>query len=71
VLDIAPAIDLAEHRAEAAVCGVYPIFQRAHRAGAEGRDAPDGDGALGPELAVKDEVNASFHEVDLLDVKAD
>ena len=71
VLDISPAINLAEHRAEAAVCGVYPIFQRAHRAGAEGRDAPDGDGVLGPQLAVEDEVNARLHEVDLLDVEAD
>ena len=71
MLDIAPAIDLAEHRAEAAVCGVYPIFQRARRAGAKGRDAPDGDGALGPKVAVEDEVNASFHEVDLLNIEAD
>ncbi len=71
MLDIAPAIDLAEHRAEAAVGGVYPIFQRAHRAGAEGRDAPDGDGALGPELVAEDEINARLHEVDLLDVEAD
>jgi hypothetical protein len=71
VLDISPAINLAEHRAEAAVCGVYPILQCAHRAGAKGRDAPDGDDACGPKSAVEDEVNASLHEVDLLDVKAD
>ena len=70
MLDIAPAIDLAEHRTEAAVCGVHPIFQRAHRAGAEGRDASDGDGTFDPKLAVEDEANASFHEVDLLDVEA-
>ena len=37
---------------------VYPIFQRAHRAGAEGRDAPNGDGVLGPSW-----VYASLHEV--------
>jgi hypothetical protein len=67
VLDISPAIYLAEHRAEAAVCGVYPIFQRSHRAGAEGRDAPNGD----PQLAVEDEVNAILHEADLLNVEAD
>ena len=71
VLDIAPAIDLAEHRAESAVRGVYPIFQRAHRARTERRDAPDGHDALGPMLAVKDEVNASLHEVDLLNIEAD
>ncbi len=71
VLDISPAIYLAEHRAEAAVCGVYPILQRAHRAGAKGRDAPDGDGARGPKSAAEDEVNASLREWDLLDVKAD
>jgi hypothetical protein len=71
VLDIAPAIDLAEHWAEATVRGVYPIFQRAHRASTEGRDAPDGDGTLDPKLTVEDEVNASLHEVDLLDVEAD
>ena len=71
MLDIAPAIDLAEDRAEAAVGGLHPILQRAHRAGAKGRDAPDGDGARGPKSAAEDEVNASLREWDLLDVKAD
>ena len=71
MLDISPAINLAEHRAEAAVCGVYPILQSTHRAGAEERDAPDGDDAVGTKLAVEDEVSASLREVDLLDVKAD
>lgn len=71
MLDISPAINLAEHRAEAAVCGVYPILQRTHRAGAEERDAPDGDDAVGTKLAVEDEVSANLCELDLLGVEAD
>ena len=33
MLDIAPAVHLAEHRAELAAGGLQPGFQRAHRAG--------------------------------------
>jgi hypothetical protein len=36
-----------------------------------GRDAPDGDGAFGARLTVEDEVDASSHEVDPLDIEAD
>jgi hypothetical protein len=71
VLDIAPAVDLPKHRAEAAIGGFHPILQCPHRTSAVGRDAPDGDGVLGSRLTVEDEVNADFHEMDLLDVEAD
>jgi hypothetical protein len=39
-----------------AVGSVHPILQRAHRTGADGRDAPDGDGAFGARLTAEDDV---------------
>jgi hypothetical protein len=71
MLDIPPAIDLPEDRAEAAVGGVHPIFQRAHRAGAEGCDASHGDDTFGTRCSVEDEVDAGFVEANLLDVETD
>ena len=71
MLDIAPAVDLSKHRAEAAIGGLHPILQCPHRTSDEGRDAPDGNGVLGSRLTVADEVDADFHEMDLLDVEAD
>ena len=71
MLDIPPAIDLPEDWAEAAVGGLHPILQRAYRASTEGCDAPNGDGALGTELAMEYEVDAGLREADLLDIETD
>jgi hypothetical protein len=43
-LDRAPAVDLAEDRAEAAVAGLLPGLERAHRAGLGAAAAGDADG---------------------------
>ena len=71
MLDIPPAIDLPEYRAEAAIRGIHPILQRAHRADAEGCDAPNGDGALGTKWDVEDEVDAGLNKANLFDVETD
>ena len=70
VLDIAPAVDLAKHRAVAAIGGLHPILQRLHRTSTERRDASHGDGAVA-RLTAENEVDADFDEMDLLDVEAD
>ena len=69
MLDIAPAIDLPEHRAEPAVGRIQPILQRIHRAGTERSDAPDGDDAVGAGVAVQHKVNPDFPELHLLDLE--
>ncbi len=74
VLDGAPAVDLAEHRAEPRVGEVEPAAQRLHRAGGQGRAVRNRHGApavpVRPRL-VDGEVDRRCGEPDMFGVEAD
>ena len=74
VLDGAPAVDLAEHRAEPRVGEVEPAAQRLHRAAGQGRAVRDRHAAQAVPVRprrVDGEVDRRCGEPDMLGVEAD
>ena len=69
MLDIAPAIDLAEHRPEPGVRRAQPVPQRLHRTGTRVGTASDGDLAHG--VTAKGELDGGRGEAQPLDVETD
>src|SRR6185437_1785521 len=69
MLDIAPAVDLAEHRPEPGVRRAQPVPQRLHRTGTRIGPASDDDLAYG--ITRKRELDRFRDEAQPLDVKTD
>src|SRR6185437_2976327 len=66
-LDIAPAIDLAEHRPEPRVRRAQPVPQRLHRTGTRLGAASDGDLADG--VTAERELDGGWGEAQSLDIE--